>query len=366
MNTYQVAFSPGDSVGQELISQAKKVLNAVEKKCGILFSLFEFQSCTPAIEAYGTALREEDLQKAKQCRAILFGNLGNSSRQMERPELSPVYALKAARDAFHVFTNIRPVRIQPEYESLSPLKQSITSRGMDILIVRDLMGGMIAGDRQEHDGIHGREASDLEYYNESIVQHSATFAFEAAARRKKHVTSVDKANVLSSGKLWRQKVIEIGSCYPQITLDHDYVDYAAMELLVRPWEYDVILTSNVFGDILSDEIAQISGAPWMFGSGELAMGGRGIFTPNQLHHPRGAELAGKGLVCPYGVIDALSLLLRYSCNLPIAADLVDRAIKRAIHAHLFTGEAIPEGGVVVTTDELGDIIAQIIFDEYVP
>ena len=362
MTCYSIALSPGDSVGRELIEQAKKVFSAVAEKCSVRFDLFEFESCTPAIEAYGTALRDEDLARARQGRAILFGNLGNASGPVPRPELSPVYALKAARSAFHVFTNIRPVRLRPEYESLSPLKESITSRGMDILIVRDLMGGMIAGDRQEAEGIHGREASDLEYYNESIVQHSAAFAFEAAEKRNRKVTSVDKANVLSSSKLWRQKVIEIGACYPHISLSHDFVDNAAMELLRHPWSYDVILTSNVFGDILSDEIAQISGAPWLFGSGELAMGGRGLYTPNQLHHPRGDELTGKGLVNPYGVIDAVSLLLRYSCNLPSAADLVDRAVEAAIHDRLFTGEAVPEGGTTVTTDELGDTIAQNILN----
>ena len=360
MNTYKIAVSAGDTVGEELIRQAKKLFSALEEISDVKFSLFEFISCAKAIDCFGTALREEDLAEATQCRAILFGNLGNSSRRQAKPEQSPVYTLTAARNAFHVCTNIRPVRIRQEYESLSPLKQEITKRGMDILIVRDLMGGMITGDRHQREGIYGREASDLEYYNEEIVRHSASFAFQSAEMRHQKLTSVDKANVLSSSKLWRETVKETGKQYPEISLSHDYVDNTAMQLLVRPWEYDVILTSNVFGDILADEIAQISGAPWLFGSAELAMDGRGIYTPNQLHHPKGEELTGRGLVNPYGILDAVSLLLRYSCMQPDLSARVDAAIEKAVQARLFTGEAVPEGGTVLSTDELGDAVAEFV------
>ena len=361
MTSYNIALSPGDSVGEELISQVKKLLSALEEVSNISFSLFEFESCNPAINRFGTALREEDLSEATHCQAIIFGNLGNSSSRPEKPEQSPAYALTAARNAFHVCTNIRPVRIMPEYESLSPLKQEIIRNGMDILIVRDLMGGMITGARHQREGIYGREASDLEYYNEQIVQYSANFAFSAALSRHCKITSIDKANVLSSSKLWRDTVKEVGSHYPGIALSHDYVDNAAMKLLVSPWDYDVILTSNVFGDILADEVAQISGAPWLFGSAELAMDGRGIYTPNQLHHPKGDQLTGKGVVSPYGILDAVSLLLRYSCKRSDLAGLVHSAVSNAIHQRLFTAESLPEGGIAVTTEELGDFIAASLY-----
>lgn len=306
MDIYKIAVSPGDSVGEELIAQARKLFHALESKYKVHFELTEICICAPAIRRWGTALRDEDIALAMGCRAILFGNIGFAKSETGS---SSVYALTAMRRAFQVCTNIRPVRLYQEAESLSPLKPSITGRGIDILVVRDLMGGMINGERHQWQSQNGRAASDLEWYNEEMIAHSARFAFTSARERHGLVTSVDKANILSSSKLWREKVCEISQGYPELRLEHDYVDHAAMELLVRPWSYDVILTSNVFGDILADEVAQITGTPWMFGSGELARDGRGIYTPNQLHHPRGEELAGKDAVNPYGIMDAVSLLL---------------------------------------------------------
>ena len=163
---------------------------------------------------------------------------------------------------------------------------------------------------------------DLEYYTEDMIRHSADFAFRAAKRRKQKLASVDKANILYSGKLWRQTVSDVGKQFPEVHLTHHYVDNAAMELLVSPSEFDVVLASNVFGDILADEISQISGTPWLFGSAELAMDGRGVYTPNQLHHPNGMQWAGQGIASPYGIIDATSLLLRYSCGRNDLADAI--------------------------------------------
>jgi len=354
MELYKIAVSPGDSVGEELIAQARKLFHALEQKYGVHFELTEICSCGPAIDRWGTALRDEDILSAASCRAILFGNIGYAGTASGA---TSVYALTAMRRAFQVCTNIRPVRLYQEAESLSPLKPSITSRGMDILIVRDLMGGMINGERHQWQGQHGRTASDLECYSEEVIAHSAHFAFASARERRGLVTSVDKANILSSSKLWRQKVCEVSQSYPELRLEHDYVDHAAMELLMRPWSYDVILTSNVFGDILADEVAQITGTPWMFGSAELAKDGRGVYTPNQLHHPLGEELAGKDTVSPYGIMDAVSLLLRYSCGRPDMADAVDASIRQAVNAGLFTREAVPEGSTIIGTDDLGSTVA---------
>lgn len=362
MELYKIAMTAGDTVGAELVAQAVKLLRALEKNYDAGFDIVEIISGGPAVDLYGTAFREKDIEAVSECRAILFGNIGDGRYKSQKAEKNPLYALAAMRKAFQVCTNIRPVRIRPEYESLSPLKQAITSKGMDILIVRDLMGGMINGEHRQSEGDEGHEASDLEYYNEKIIEHSARFAFQSAESRRGKLTSVDKANILSSSKLWRRKVIETGWGYPAVELDHDYVDHAAMELLVKPWKYDVILTSNVFGDILADEAAQITGAPWLFGSAELAMDGRGVYTPNQLHHPRGNELEGKGIVSPYGVLDAVSLMLRYSCGRPDLAFAAATAIDRTVRERLFTGEAVPEGGTAVSTDRLGDMIASFVLD----
>ena len=356
MEKYKIALSAGDGIGVELIRQVKKLFIALESRYDIRFELTEIRTCGPAIDAYGIALRDEDLNEVLKCRAILFGNIGDARRVGEKPKRTPVYALAAMRRGFRVCTNSRPVRILPATAGLSPLKKSITEKGMDILIVRDLMGGMIAGERRHGFGDGGEEASDLEYYSEHMVRHSAEFAFRAAQRRRRKLTSVDKANVLYSSKLWRQTVIDLGKNYPEVALNHHYVDYAAMDLLVRPSEYDVVLASNVFGDILADEIAQISGTPWMFGSAELAADGRGVYTPNQLHHPMGTEWTDKGIANPCGILDAASLLLRYSCGRGDLADAVDSAVRSVLTNKLFTAEAIPEGGRIVTTDELGDAV----------
>ena len=358
METYRIALSAGDGIGEELVLQAKKALKALEQSFEVAFEIVDLLSCGPAIDAYGTAMRDEDIEAALGCRGILFGNIGDAQKVSEDPKLSPVYALTSMRKAFQVCTNTRPVRILPETASLSPLKESITAQGMDILIVRDLMGGMIAGERHRWHGIYGEEASDLEHYTEDMIRHSAELAFRAAQSRKKKLTSVDKANVLYSGKLWRKTVNDVGAGYPDVQLTHHYVDNAAMELLVHPSDFDVVLASNVFGDILADEISQISGTPWLFGSAELAMDGRGVYTPNQLHHPNGIQWAGKGIASPYGILDATSLFLRYSCGRNDLADAIDTAIQHTIKSRLFTREASPPGSITCTTDELGDYVAE--------
>lgn len=360
MDHYKIALTPGDTVGAELLFQVHKMLAALAHRFSVTFDILEITSCGPAIDAYGTALRDKDISAALECQAILFGNIGNAGHTNRRPQLreNPVYALLSARRAFHVCTNIRPVYLLPELECLSPLKPEICCKGIDILIVRDLMGGMLNGEHYKAHLPNGWEASDLEYYNEEMVLHSALFAFRSAQLRKCKVTSVDKANVLSSSKLWRGKVGGIHSLFSDVELINDYVDHTAMELLIHPYEYDVLLTSNVFGDILADEATQITGTPWLFGSAELAKDTRGIYTPNQLHHPRGCELAGKGEVNPYGILDALQLLLRYSCGRPDMADTLASAIKSTLKDGLFTAEAYLSWGKLLSTNELGDEIAK--------
>lgn len=361
MSVYQIALSPGDTIGGELMVQVRKVLAALERKSDARFDLLEIVSCGPAIDRYGTALRPEDMDAAQNCRAVLFGNIGDKRYQSSQPDQVPTYALTAMRKAIGVCTNLRPACILPEFASLSPLRPELLRDGMDILVIRDLGGGMIVGRRETGVGPGGAEASDLEYYNEAIIRRSARFAFQAAQQRRGRVMSVDKANVLASAKLWRRTVTAMQAAeYPDVSLSHDYVDHAAMQLLLTPGDYDVLVTSNMFGDILSDEAAQISGAPWMFGSAELAEDGRGIYTPNQLHHPRSEALSGRGEVNPYGILNALAMLLRYSCQRPDLADAVEQAIRRAVSEHLFTPEALPEGAVPVSTDALGDAVASYI------
>lgn len=235
MDQYKIALSPGDTVGKELMLQVRKVLTALEHRFNIGFDIVELCTCGPAIDIYGTAFRESDINIALGCQAILFGNIGDPNYTGHQPWENPVYALLSARQAFHVCTNIRPVYLLPEFESLSPLKTEICRKGIDLLIVRDLMGGMLNGEHYKARLSSGWEASDLEYYNEEMVLHSALFAFRSARQRRGKVTSVDKANVLSSSKLWRGKVGGIHALFSDVELNNDYVDHTAMDLLIRPY-----------------------------------------------------------------------------------------------------------------------------------
>lgn len=219
---------------------------------------------------------------------------------------------------------------------------------------------MIPGKKVRRKTEDGREASDLEYYHEDMIGQSAEWAFQIARTRRAAVTSLDKANVLSSSVLWREKVREISKKYEDVQLRNIFVDAAAMEVITNPAAFDVILTSNVFGDILADEITQLSGTPWLFGSAEIAADGRGVYTANQLHHPRGDALEGTGTVCPYGILSALALLLQYSCERADLADQVLEAVDWAVAQKLFTEETGITQVLPVSTDAVGDAVADYI------
>lgn len=355
-NFYHIALSAGDDVGAELISQTLKVLHKLEEVSDARFELRELLTCGPAVEKYGVSLPEETVAAAEDCCAFMFGNIGSGTDAMTENQM-PAHALIEIRRLFKVCANLRPVYSCPGLEELSPLKSELINKGIDLLFVRDLSGGMIPGHKKHGMGPFGEEASDKEYYNEEMIDNSAHIAFNAAAGRRRKVLSVDKANVLESGKLWRSKVKLIAEQYPGVEVSHDFVDHTAMELLRVPDEFDVLLTSNTFGDILSDEASQLTGTPNLYGSAELAKDMRGVYTPNQLHHPRGKELEGKGIVSPYGILNATAMLLRYSCGREDLAQKLENAILKAIADGLFTAEFAPEGAKILSTDELGQAIA---------
>lgn len=357
---YHIALAEGDTVGAELIRQADKVLRALENRNHVKFDINKVLLCGPAIEMYGVPCPEDQLRKAAQCRAVLFGNIGSEKYRSLSTNQWPEQALLQARKAFGVCTNFRPIRMRKELCILSPIKEEIIRDGMDIFLVRDLMGGMIPGKKVRRKTEDGREASDLEYYHEDMIGQSAEWAFQIARTRRAAVTSLDKANVLSSSVLWREKVREISKKYEDVQLRNIFVDAAAMEVITNPAAFDVILTSNVFGDILADEITQLSGIPWLFGSAEIAADGRGVYTANQLHHPRGDALEGTGTVCPYGILSALALLLQYSCERADLADQVLEAVDWAVAQKLFTEETGVTQVLPVSTDAVGDAVADYI------
>lgn len=235
----------------------------------------------------------------------------------------------------------------------------LIEKGFRVLVVRDIRGGMLAGPHDSWDGVHGREACDTEYYNEETVALTARAAFEQARQRKHMVCSLDKANVLASGVLWRNQVTALAKEYPDVELRHCYIDTASMEVIRQPWSFDVIVTNNVFGDIIADELAQISGTPMLFGSAELAPDGRGIYTTNQLHNPNEALARSNG-ACPAGILHAAAMLLEHSLGRPDLGIRARQALRRASVDKLCTEELPHKDGRCVTTAEFGDYIIELL------
>lgn len=365
---YPIAIIPGDGVGPELAEEAVKLLGTLEEFTNLRsaapdvhFDIHLLSACGQSVDECGDPIPKAVLEEADQCQAVLFGNIGAKKYHSLPIEQKPERALMEMRRTMRVCTNLRPVKLFPALKSFSPLKESVIRDGFDILMVRDISGGMLAGERFSGTGNEGREASDVEYYNETIIAKTAGYAFRRARGRKHKVTSLDKANVLASSALWRQKVMELSCRYPTVTLENRYVDTAAMDVIREPGVFDVILASNVYGDIIADELTQLSGTPCLFGSAELAPDGRGIYTPNQLHNPN-EDILGKGDVCPICIFSAVSMLLRYSLNETELANRVDRACEMLLEQHYATPELCQEGDNVLTTSEMGDKLCEILLE----
>lgn len=368
MLNYSIAIIPGDGVGPELAQQAIKLFRTLEKFTNLCstapnvhFDIHILKACGDSIDACGDPMPEAILAEALSCQAVLFGNIGAKKYQQLPREKKPEQALMKIRKALQVCINLRPVRLLPELKAFSPLKESVIKDGFDILVVRDVSSGMLAGKHIAGGGESGREACDLEYYNERIIEKAASYAFRRAKQRKNKVTSLDKANVLASGALWRQKVIELSANYPEVALENRYVDAASMDVIREPGVFDVILTSNAYGDIIADELTQLSGTPCLFGSAELAPDGRGIYTPNQLHNPN-EELIGKGAVCPMCIFSAVSMLLRYSLNETALAQRVDQACELLLQHRYATEELHLPDDNVLSTDAFGDQLCAILLE----
>ena len=271
----------------------------------------------------------------------------------------PEYALLKLRKKLGVTTNLRPVRLYPALMELSPLNKNALSGGLDYLFVRDIAGGVLCSEQVKGKGVHGPEAYEYEYYNQKIVEDTARFASELAKGRRNKVVSLDKANVLGSSRLWRKTVTEIGKEYPEVELSHEYIDSAALKLIRRPWEYDVILTANLFGDIISDEGTGLTGTAGLFGSAELSVSGKGLYTPNQLHYPD-ESVIGKQKVSPVGMIMAAALMLRCSFGLEKEAKTVENAIEKVLEAKISTEDMKYPGAKIVLTGEMADFCCQFL------
>ena len=356
---YNVTVIPGDGIGPEIVREARKVLDQVGRVYGHSFDYTEILMGGCSIDAYGVPLTEEALETAGKSDAVLLGavggDVGNSRWYDVAPNLRPEAGLLAIRKGLGLFANIRPAYLYKELAEACPLKKEIIGDGFDMVIMRELTGGLYFGDRytREVDGV--MTAVDTLTYNEKEIRRIAVKAFDIAMKRRKKVTSVDKANVLDSSRLWRKVVEEVAGDYPEVELSHMLVDNCAMQLVMNPGQFDVILTENMFGDILSDEASMITGSIGMLSSASMNESKFGLYEPS---HGSAPDIAGKDMANPIATILSAAMLLRYSFDLDREADAIENAVQAVLTEGYRTGDIMSEGCVRVDTCKMGDLIAQ--------
>ena len=356
---YNVALIHGDGIGPEIVTEAKKILDKVCEVYGHSFTYKNVLLGGASIDVHGVPLTEEAVADAKSCDAVLMGSIGGDAKtspwyQLE-PSKRPEAGLLAIRKALNLFANLRPAYLYDELKAACPLKEDRIGDGFDMIIVRELTGGLYFGERktEEIDGV--MTAVDTLSYNENEIRRIAVKAFEIAGKRRKKVTSVDKANVLDSSRLWRKVVEEVAKDYPDITLEHMLVDNCAMQLVHNPGQFDVILTDNLFGDILSDEARMVTGSIGMLSSASLNETSFGLYEPS---HGSAPDIAGKGIANPIATILSAAMMLRFSLNLDKEADAVEAAVQEVLKEGYRTGDIMSEGCTKVGTVQMGDLIAE--------
>lgn len=355
---YKIALIPGDGIGPEIVAEAKKVLDRVCEKYSHKFSYTEVLLGGASIDAHGVPLTEEAIAQAKASDAVLMGSIGGDAKTSPwyklEPSKRPEAGLLAIRKALNLFANLRPAYLYNELRDACPLRDEIIGDGFDMIIVRELTGGLYFGARKttEENGV--RTAVDTLSYNENEIRRIAIKAFEIARKRRNKVTSVDKANVLDSSRLWRSVVEDVAKDYPDVTLEHMLVDNCAMQLVHDPAQFDVILTENMFGDILSDEASMVTGSIGMLSSASLNETKFGLYEPS---HGSAPDIAGQNKANPIATILSAAMLLRYSLNLDEEADAVEAAVQKVLTDGYRTGDIMSEGCKKVGTKEMGDLIA---------
>ena len=353
---YKIAVIPGDGIGPEVTAEAIKALDAVGEKFGHKFEYTYLLAGGAAIDKTGRCLPEETVEKAKNSDAVLLGAVGGPKWDSLPGDERPEKALLGLRKALGLYANLRPAIMFDELKSACPLKDEKVIGGLDLLVVRELTGGIYFGERGTVDTDNmGKAAYDVEMYSEKEVERVARTAFEMAMKRNKKVTSVDKANVLESSRLWRKTVAEVAADYPEVELENFYVDNAAMQLVYNPKQFDVIVTSNIFGDILSDEASMITGSIGMLPSASLADGAFGMYEPM---HGSAPDIAGTGKANPMAAILSAAMMLRYTFGLRNEADAVESAVRKILSEGLRTPDIMTPGYREITTSEAGSLIAE--------
>jgi 3-isopropylmalate dehydrogenase len=354
--TQQVLVLPGDGIGPEITAEAVKVLDALRQADGLDITLSEDLVGGAAYDAHGKPLADETLEKARQADAILLGAVGGYQWESLDISVRPEKGLLTLRSDLELFANLRPAYLYPQLASASTLKPEVVA-GLDILIVRELTGGIYFGQPR---GVRTLENGERQGYNtyvysESEISSIAKVAFEAAQKRNKKLCSVDKANVLEVTELWREIVDEMAGDYPDVEVSHMYVDNAAMQLVLNPKQFDVVVTGNMFGDILSDEASMLTGSIGMLASASLDVNNKGMYEPS---HGSAPDIAGQNKANPLATILSAAMMLRFSLGRPELADKIEQAVSQVLDQGLRTGDIAGEGDTVVGTREMGDAVVK--------
>lgn len=356
---FQIALIPGDGIGPEIVGEAKKVLDAAGKKYNFALNYTEVLLGGASIDVHGIPLTDEAVQTAKLSDAVLMGSIGGdaavSSWYQLPPDRRPEAGLLKIRKELNLFANLRPAYLYDELKAACPLRDEIIGDGFDMMIMRELTGGLYFGERSTVEDNGVRKAMDTLTYDENEIRRIAKRGFDIARKRRKKVTSVDKANVLDSSRLWRAVVEEVAKDYPDVALEHMLVDNCAMQLVKNPGQFDVILTENMFGDILSDEASMVTGSIGMLSSASLNETKFGLYEPS---HGSAPDIAGMDIANPIATVLSAAMMLRYSLDLDEAADAIENAVRQVLKDGFRTSDIMSEGCTKVGCRQMGDLIAE--------
>nr|WP_325299301.1 3-isopropylmalate dehydrogenase [uncultured Dysosmobacter sp.] len=348
-----IAIIKGDGIGPEIVTEAMGVLDAVAAKFGHTFTYQDAPMGGNAIDAFGVPLPDSSLETCLAADSVLLGAVGGPKWDSQPSANRPERGLLKLRAAMGLYTNVRPARMFSDLSAACPLRSDIAAKGIDFMVVRELIGGVYFGSHSTEEVDGEQKATDIMAYSEHEIRRVAHVAFQMARKRRKRVTSIDKANVLDTSRLWRKTVTEVAREYPDVELLHMYVDNAAMQIVRDPSQFDVIVTENLFGDILSDEASQITGSIGMIPSSSMGEGTRGLYEPI---HGSAPDIAGQNKANPIGTILAAAMMLRYSFDMAAEADAIENAVDRVLKDGFRCGDIMQSGGTLVGCREMGQQI----------
>lgn len=351
----KITVLPGDGIGPEIVAEAVKVLNKIADKFGHSFDYTYVDIGGCSIDKFGVPITDEGMEKCKESDSVLLGAVGGPKWDGCDPSIRPEKALLKVRKELNLFANLRPTKLFPQLKDASPLKQEIVGGGIDLLIVRELTGGVYFGQRKTEEVNGELVATDYMPYNESEIERIGRVGFETAMKRGKRLASVDKANVLDTSRLWRKTMHRLAEEYPEVEYSDILVDNTAMQLIKNPTQFDVLVTENMFGDILSDEASMLTGSIGMMPSASLSSGTLGMYEPI---HGSAPDIAGMNIANPLGTILSAAMMLRYSFDMAKEADAIEDAVNKVLDEGFRTGDIMQEGCKKVTCSEMGDLVAE--------